>query len=99
MSNFRRKKILETLQNKQLSFAEQDEILGPYEDYLERVFDQFEAGNEKSRDESSQMSYRPKGLDMKRLEEEDSNLESDADTIRPPNLTVDGEFAEALADK
>jgi len=28
------------------------------------------------------MSYRPKGLDMKRLEEEDSNLESDADSSK-----------------
>ena len=99
MSNFRRKKILETLQNKQLSFEEQDEILGPYEDYLERVFDQFEANNDKSREESSQMSYRPKGLDMKRLEEEDSNLESDAGSIRPPNLNDEKEFAGALADK
>jgi hypothetical protein len=45
------------------------------------------------------MSYRPKGLDMKRLEEEDSNLESDADSIRPPNLNDEEEFAGALVDK
>jgi hypothetical protein len=45
------------------------------------------------------MSYRPKGLDMKRLEEEDSNLESDAGSIRPPNLNDEREFAGALADK
>ena len=82
MSNFRRKKILETLQNQKLSFEEQDEILGPFEDYLERVFDQFKDNNDKSAEESSQMSYRPKGLDMKRLEEEDSNLESDAEGSR-----------------
>ena len=40
------------------------------------------------------MSYRPKGLDMKdymkRLEEEESNLEYDADSVRPPNIN-DGE--------
>ena len=79
MSNFRRKKILETLQNKQLSFEEQDEILGPYEDYLERVFDQFN-NCDRSGEESSQLSYGLKGLDMKRLEEEESNLESDAES-------------------
>jgi len=44
------------------------------------------------------MSYRPKGLDMKRLEEEDSNLESDADTMRPPHIDEE-EFAAALGDK
>ena len=40
------------------------------------------------------MSYRPKGLDMKdymkRLEEEESNLEYDAASVRPPTIN-DGE--------
>lgn len=38
MGNFRRKKILETLKDTKLSHDEKNEILMPYEDYLERVF-------------------------------------------------------------
>lgn len=42
MSNFRRKKILETLKNKKISFEEKNEILQPYEEYIERVLDQYQ---------------------------------------------------------
>ena len=42
MSNFRRKKILETLKDKKISYDDKDEILKPYEDYIERVLDQFQ---------------------------------------------------------
>ena len=38
MGNFRRKKILETLKDTKLSHDEKNDILLPYEDYLERVF-------------------------------------------------------------
>lgn len=43
------------------------------------------------------MSYRPKGLDMKRLEEEDSSLESDADGSRPPKIDDDELLAPVLS--
>ena len=88
MSNFRRKKILETLQNKTLSFDQQDEILAPYEDYLERVFNQFKGGEDEL--ESQLSSIGPKGLAMKRLDEEESNLEESASSAekvrRSPGL-------------
>lgn len=42
MSNFRRKKILETLQNNKISHEEKNEILQPYEEYIERVLDHFQ---------------------------------------------------------
>ena len=42
MSNFRRKKILDTLKDKKISYDDKDEILKPYEDYIERVLDQFQ---------------------------------------------------------
>lgn len=38
MGTFRRKKILETLKDNRMSYDEKNEILMPYEDYLERVF-------------------------------------------------------------
>ena len=45
MGNFRRKKILETLKSKKTN-DEKNEILQPYEDYLERVFDQVQENDE-----------------------------------------------------
>ena len=42
MSYFRRKKILDTLKDKKISFDDKDEILKPYEEYIERVLDQLQ---------------------------------------------------------
>lgn len=41
MGNFRRKRILETIKNKELSSTEKSEMLGTYEDLIDKVLDGF----------------------------------------------------------
>ena len=74
ISNFRRKKILETLQSKKLSKDKKNEILEPYEDYIERVLQQYHDHYEFTQSEAAANEM---GLDLKRLDEEESQLESD----------------------
>ena len=42
MGNFRRKKILDTLKNKQITYDEKNNILQPYEEYIDRVLNEFQ---------------------------------------------------------
>ena len=49
MGNFRRKKILQTLMDKTLSYEEKTETLEPYEDLIERVIDQYQLPTEEDK--------------------------------------------------
>ena len=70
MGNFRRKKIIDTLRDKSITYKDKNEILQPYEEYIERVLDNL--------DEVGKSQYG--GLANKRVIEEDSefNTESQA---------------------
>lgn len=76
MCNFRRKKILELLQDAQagkITFEERDHLLQPYEQYIERVLDDcHEMDDEMQPPESEDGAHRKMGagLDMKRICEE-----------------------------
>ena len=64
MGNFRRKKIIDTLRDKSITYKDKTEILQPYEEYIERVLDNL--------DEVDKSQYG--GLANKRVIEEDSEF-------------------------
>ena len=89
MGNFRRKKILDTLKNKQITYDEKNNILQPYEDYIDRVLDQFQDYQDQDGVSQSQHNtfsrYLKNGLDLEatmsladKMIPEESCSESDA---------------------
>ena len=75
ISNFRRKKILETLQSRKLTKDKKDEILEPYEDYIDRLLQQYQDQYEYQKSDQDKIV----GLDLKRLEEEDGESMQDSE--------------------
>ena len=102
MSNFRRKKILETLKNKKISYDDKDEILKPYEDYIERVLDQFQDIQTYHEESLAASSYytdirrgnnkgkQPAGLDSKRvIKETEEDQEIDSACVSESKFEID----------
>ena len=82
MCNFRRKKIIEVIKDAQegkISFEERDNILEPYEQYIERVLDDCKDVDSEL-NINSKLEDRIGGLDMKRICEEIQENDSESNS-------------------